>query len=287
MPYFIAQAAAAATFMLVCSAQGAVTYKVLHYFFDKPAAGPLGTLIADPAGNLYGTTTLGADQCGSAPCGTVFKLTRKSGGEWNYSTIHHFKSTGAYYPAGDLIFDASGNLYGVTLFGGTMDLGTVFELLPSGGKWREKILYSFGTHSNDLTQPGARLLFGPKGNLFGTSQGGGTDSQGGVFELKHVGNLWKETVIYNFTGATDGGFPGNNLVRDPAGRLYGITQSGGDLNCDFGVGCGTVFKLTPSQAHVFNGHMDLQRSTRLRRHRWGETSRRIDFRFLRGPLWNL
>ena len=116
----------------------------------------------------------------------------------------------------------------------------MFELTPAGGgTWTEKVLYSFG-NGTDGTDPAAGLIFDAAGNLYGTTQTGGTHSGGMVFELTPAaGGTWTEKVLYNF-GGTDGDQPAAGLVFDAAGNLYGTTYVGGTSDK------GTVFELTPA-----------------------------------------
>jgi len=223
--------------MFVSSAQAANKYKVLHHFLNNPASHPETALVADPAGNLYGTTRFSSGKC---DCGAIFKLTRQSGGKWTYSVIHLFKGPDGAAPMGSLVFDSAGNLYGTTQNGGTYDNGVAFELSPSANQWKEKVLYSFGVTSDDLQAPQGAVSFDTSGNLYGTASSGGAYLvQGGIFELKRSGSRWKEIAIYGFTGGPDGGDPMGNLVWDPVGNLYGTTFSGGH-------GFGLVFELSPS-----------------------------------------
>src|SRR5215831_8432999 len=122
---------------MVSGAQAA-QYKVLHNFHNHPARFPDGALVADPAGNLYGTTENGLNHC--PQCGVVFKLSQNPNGKWVYTIIHAFKGPDGGAPEGSLIFDSAGNLYGTTRQGGADNLGTVFELSPAGDKWTEKVL---------------------------------------------------------------------------------------------------------------------------------------------------
>jgi len=224
---------------LVSSAQAADQYQILHYFAST-GYGPGSGLVADSDGNLYGTTYFSSpDTCGEQGCGTVFKLTRRSGGKWSYTIIYHFQLSDGQGPESNLIFDASGNLYGTATGGGASNTGTVFELSPSGNMWKIKVLYSFG-NPPDLTSPWGALTFDARGNLYGSANGGGAYYEGGVFELKRSGDQWKERIIHNFTGS-DGGVPGEvNLAWDSAGDLYGTAQAGGRY------GSGVVYKLAPS-----------------------------------------
>lgn len=192
---------------------------------------PFSGVIRDKSGNVYGTTYSG----GSAGNGTVFKVS-KTGTE---TVLHSFAGgTDGANPGGPVIRDAAGNLYGTTIVGGA-GFGTVFKLDKTG---KETVLYSFAGGTNDGAYPyESRLVRDATGNLYGTTlYGGGTGCGGSgcgtVFKVDPSG---KETVLYSFTGGTDGGAPWVGLYRDKVGRLYGPTSSGGANNC------GTVFKLTP------------------------------------------
>ncbi len=206
---------------------------------------PSAGLIFDAAGNLYGTTGLG----GTDGVGTVFELTRAGGG-WTEQVLYNFGTDGAY-PGGGLTFDSAGNLYGTTGEGGIHILGTVFELTPTvGGGWTETVLHNFGS-GTDGAYPGAGVTFDAAGNLYGTTQYGGTYNScsggcGTVFELTPTaGGGWTEQVLLNFNG-TGGANPYAGLIFDGAGNLYGTTQFTYD-NCS-GFYCGTVFELMPIYA---------------------------------------
>jgi len=145
-------------------------------------------------------------------------------------------------PTGNLIVDAAGNFYGVTILGGTNNTGTVFELSPDGkGGWTESVLYSFGPQgSGDGDQPQASLVMDKSGNLYGTTISGGSNDLGTVFQLSpRVGGGWTETVLSSFAPTADGRYPTTDLVLDAKGNLYGTTGYGGTK---FG---GIVFQLTP------------------------------------------
>ncbi|MGA2021643.1 MAG: choice-of-anchor tandem repeat GloVer-containing protein, partial [Candidatus Sulfotelmatobacter sp.] len=205
----------------------------------KEGYSPDSSLIFDPAGNLYGTTDYG----GAHNAGTVFELARKTGGGWIEKVLHSFSSTGTdgYAPEGGLVFDAAGNLYGTTNYGGTdHSYGTVFELTPSaGGGWAEHVLFSFdGATSGEY--PVGGLVLDAGGNLYGVAAAGGSSNYGTVFELTpHSGGIWSEKTVLTFTGA-NGVSPSGSLTFDAAGNLYGTTGAGGTP------GAGTVFKLTPA-----------------------------------------
>ncbi len=208
---------------------------VLYDFGPPPdGAAPSDSLILDVLGNLYGTTTLGGPASGFG-YGTVFKLD-PSGAEtmlWDFTG----GSDGAN-PIGGLILDRHGNFYGTSSAGGlgfsNAGYGTLFKLDPSGNL---TVLHVFGSFFGDAATPAASLAADSDGNLYGTSQAGGTWGNGSVFELDKAGNY---TVPYSFTGGADGQSPFDRLTIDAAGNLYGTTAMGGDALCE----CGTVFRLS-------------------------------------------
>lgn len=118
------------------------------------------------------------------------------------------------------------------------------------------VLHSF-KGGTDGESPSAGVVRDAAGNLYGTTAYGGTFGHGTVFKLATTG---RETVLYSFTGGTDGAIPLAGLMRDGAGNLYGTTEAGGDLTCNSGTGCGTVFKLdttgTETVLHSFTGNRD-------------------------------
>jgi len=221
--------------LVFASGASASNFEVLHEFLDRPGMDPSAALVADSAGNLYGTTRYSVGQRCDEGCGVVFELAR-SGGHWTYNIIHRFSGPDGAEPFAPLIVDSAGNLYGTTETGGANGMGTVYEVSPSGTKWKERVLRSFGS-SDDLSYPNSGLTMDASGNLYGCALFGGTLGHGGVFELKLSGGRWQETIIYDFS--RDAGGSGT-LVLDSAGNLYGTTNSGGTHKQ------GVVFKLTPS-----------------------------------------
>jgi uncharacterized repeat protein (TIGR03803 family) len=192
----------------------------------------------DKKGNLYGATYEG----GAYGYGTVFELKHTNGG-WTESVLYNFTggSDGSLPEAG-VILDARGNLYGTTYQGGAGGYGVVFELKQSKGGWTESVLYSF-TGGSDGANPMADVVFGKAGNLYGSTYKGGTSGYGVVFELEHSKGGWTESVLYSFTGGSDGGQPAfGSLIFDKAGDLFGTTEVGGAS------GNGTVFELKYSKA---------------------------------------
>jgi uncharacterized repeat protein (TIGR03803 family) len=283
-------------YKLAPTQNGPWTETIIHQFdaFNGHNDGcePVGSLIFDKAGNLYGTTSQGgggtSDTFCTNGCGTVFKLTPNKDGSWTETILHAMHKGGGGSPDGQnpfdsVVFDNAGNLYGTTLAGGPDDLGTVFELTPATrGKWTETLLFKFHDLVNnppDGANPMAGVVLDPAGDLYGTTTGGGGGLGGGgtVFKLTAGGNgKFKESVIHRFSlsesGFQDGMFPYGGLIMDSAGNLFGTTLLGGGHNeplCFFGgvqsfTGCGTVFKLTPaangkwkeSLLHSFQGSTD-------------------------------
>jgi len=218
-------------------------------------ASPEAGLIFDHKGNLYGTTTSGGAHNSRQGGGVVFKLTREGKETVLYSFCAQTNCADGTWPNAGVVFDQKGNLYGTTSVGGAYDgcdagglgCGVAFKLTPEG---RETVLYSFcaqgGDGCTDGATPAAGLIFDQKGDLYGTTIGGGDNNNGYcryggcgvVFKLTPKG---KETVLYGFCaqgGCPDGAFPGAGLIFGQKGNLYGTTGNGGAYNR------GVVFKLT-------------------------------------------
>jgi len=150
-------------------------------------------------------------------------------------------------PETNLVFDSSGNLYGVTLGGGASGAGVVYKLTPANGQWTEKVLYDFCKQANcaDGGASHAALVLDAAGNLYGTSSQGGAYSFGVVFKLAPQPNgTWKYSVLYSFGNGTDGKNPFGGVIFDSAGNLYGTTSGGGTTTFCAG-GCGIAYELSP------------------------------------------
>jgi uncharacterized repeat protein (TIGR03803 family) len=229
-------------FELTPQTGGGWTETVLYSFSASGGDGnyPEASLLLDASGNLYSITTAG----GTYTYGTAFELIRGSAGSWTEQILHSFNGNDGSYPFGNLIFDASGNLYGTTS-GNLATPSTVFELkAKTSGGWTEKVLHYFYNSEDGLT-PEAGVVFDKAGNLYGTTLGGGSDTCylgcGVVFELTpQARGTWTEKVLHRFIkNGKDGELPACNLVFDSAGHLYGTTQDGG------ADGEGTTFELKP------------------------------------------
>lgn len=208
------------------------TEDVLHTFIGSDGQFPNATLLQNN-GALYSTTWYG----GSHGAGTVFRLTPTSSG-WTENVLYSF--TGAQdgsSPAGRVVQDANGNLFGTTYpFNGSND-GVVFELSPKKRlPWKQRVLDAFGSGSGG-EDPYAGLVVDGAGNLYGTTIEGGSTGSGVVFELERHGNRYKEKVLHTFTGSPDGSTPYAGLTFDGSGNLYGATLFGGPHNA------GTIFEM--------------------------------------------
>jgi uncharacterized repeat protein (TIGR03803 family) len=217
---------------------------VLHDFCARDACAdgeaPMGDLIVDGAGNLYGNTTIG----GSFGHGVVFELSpgRRT---WKETVLYDFCQLAGCAdgdrPLGALLMDPAGDLLGTTSLG-PGEAGNLFKLAPNGGNSQETILYTFCAEPSctDGYTPMAGLIADGAGNLFGTTAFGGTSGAGAgtVFMLTGTQHI----VLYNFcsqSDCADGAFPEAPLIMDAAGNLYGTTAGG------VGSTRGSVFELTP------------------------------------------
>lgn len=236
-----------------------LTETVLYAFKGGKADGaqPHGGLAVDGLGNLYGTTYRG----GVGSKGAAFVLAP----DGTETVLHGFlgkKHRDGDSPNAGLVFDAAGNLYGTTIYGGhgsNSGFGTIFEL-PVGGAY--SVIHPFGNEVGGYYpfSPFGALIQDAGGNLYGTTAFGGTGECAGncgtVFELPASGKL---IVLYPFQGQSDGAEPMSRLFRDPAGNLFGTTFAGGGSVSCF-QGCGTVFEISTSGSetvlHAFSGGSD-------------------------------
>jgi uncharacterized repeat protein (TIGR03803 family) len=245
-------------------------FKVIHSFSGPDGSQPIGSVVFDGTGNLYGTAPGG----GTYSHGVVYELSPSDSGDWTETTLYSFcqKFDGlscldGAYPSAGLALDAAGNIYGVAGFGGTGDElgnggGVFFELSPpqqKGGTWTETVLYNFcsddvNNQCLDGSGPTSQLVFDATGNFYGTTAGGGTGhvkyGAGTVFKLSPGSGTWTETVLYNFcsqgqgTICPDGEIPTGGVTLDRSGNLFGTTDYSGDLSSPTG---GTLYELAPSQ----------------------------------------
>jgi uncharacterized repeat protein (TIGR03803 family) len=224
-------------FELTPSPEGEWTETVLHAFAEHATDGgyPMA-VVFDKKGNLYGA----AAQGGSLGRGVVFELSPSPGGSWTETILHNFAddATDGGIPTAGVVLHGS-QLYGTTEHGGAYAWGTVYRLSPTKKGWKETVLHSFATDGIDGFPPKGTVVFGKAGHIYGTTYGGGAKSSGTVFDLTLSKGVWTETVLYNFTGQSDGGYPYFGVILDKAGNLYGATNGGGNG------GNGVVFEVTP------------------------------------------
>jgi uncharacterized repeat protein (TIGR03803 family) len=214
---------------------GTWTLNVLHNFKGtNDGIDPVGTLLIDAKGALYGTTNDGG----------VFKEVPPPLGHttWTFKELYHFNSILGL--SGGLIRGKNGVLYGATALGGSANEGTVFKLIPPltrGGAWTATTLYEFAG-GGDGEYPQNVLVADKAGNLYGTTQSGGVSGHGTVFKLTPAQHgAWTKTVLHNFAGGGDGSGPGAGLIFGRHGLLYGTTVGGG-LSDN-----GTVFSVAREQ----------------------------------------
>jgi len=227
--------------------------KVLYSFRGgSDGAVPLGGLVFDTAGNLYGTTRTGGHShigCLSG-CGTIFELSPNGSG-WHEVVLHRFLDafTEGAGPQSNLVFDAAGNLYGTTYAGGNNDVGacntvltlgcgTVFELVRgSNGGWEK--LESFDFDLSDGGLPRAGVTLDGKGNIYVATTIGGANGDGTMTALSNASGTWELGDQYSFDGI-NGKQPSGTLVLAADGSLYGTSYEGGENDW------GGVFQLVPN-----------------------------------------
>lgn len=257
---------------------GGYTEKTIFHFNGTNGRDPLGMLVLDSSGNIYGTTNAGG-QCSaeSVGCGVAYELSPQTGGTWKEKILYRF---GAFagdgeFPAGGLVFDRKGNLYGTTQGGGltgcpnaNVSCGTVFELMHTTQGWTEKILHRLNIAEGEY--PWDAPTIDAAGNLYVTAYEGGAELFGSIFELTPTSEgEWKFHLIHSFSDFATGAILVAGVTLDATGSLIVSTQDGGvdRLPCvsrGTNAGCGTVWKFTPTGTgkwsskllYVFSGGSD-------------------------------
>jgi len=204
--------------------------RVLYSFAGANGAGPLSGVSVGPGGILYGTTVFG----GRHGDGCVFTLTPLSSG-YAERILFNFDGRDGAKPAGNVVADGDGDLFGDTVIGGAHNAGTVFELVPTRGGYTEPVLYSF-TGLADGQQPIGAPVLDSHGDVFGVTQFGGAFGQGVIYEVKPSATGDTEVVLHSFAG--DAGQPQAGLTRASDGTLYGTLYGASEVNQ-----YGTVFRL--------------------------------------------
>ncbi len=253
-----------AAFELSPNGDGMWTERLLYSFCadDTTCADgyyPLSGLIFDHSGNLYGTTSWGGSSSCGYRCGTVFELSPSGNGQpWIEQVLYNFCASNERCPDGgqpesQLVFDATGNLYGTTFTGGEFNAGTVFEVSPGGNGWSETVIHNFctGGHGSicpDGSEPAAGVTFDKAGNLYGTTTRGGVNhysGNGAIYKLSPGSNGWTETVLVGFGFLSKIAGMVAPVSFDPKGNLY-TTQSLGYY------GVGGVLQLVKSTQKLRN-----------------------------------
>lgn len=205
------------------------TFSVLHAFTGladgaNPGAGP--TL--DANGNLFGTCYAGASIAGAYPQGCLWKVSNAG----VFSVVHTFTGgVDGADPFASPTFDANGNMFGTTGYGGANFDGTLWKVDTNGVF---SVVHTF-SGTSDGSIPGSTVTFDPSGNMFGTASSGGANSFGTVWEITNKGVF---TVLKNFNGG-DGDTPEGTPLLDANGNLFGTTVSGGN-------GVGTIYEIAAS-----------------------------------------
>jgi uncharacterized repeat protein (TIGR03803 family) len=245
-------------YKMVHRSSGWVFSQLYQFGGANDSAYPMAALAFGPDGALYGTTQGGAPNtttCSQNGCGTVFRLqpqpsvcntTRCS---WKKTILYTFTGgvDGSLPGTGNLVFDSAGNIYGTTQAGGAYGAGTVFKLTRSGQGYVQSVLYSFSGHIDGGTPVGG-VVFDSLGNIYGTTEFGGTRSFGTLFKLIPSGSGWSERILHSFTNTDfyDGAYPMAAPTLDGAGNVYGTTAYGpGSDNL------GTVFVYTVGGEYTF------------------------------------
>lgn len=237
------------------------SYGVVYRFKDgRDGNWPVGGVLVDKSGVLYGATQYGASYAcakNTEGCGTVYRLT-SSRSTYTETILYVFKGgNDGLLPISGLATDSSGALYGTTWLGGgvgSTGIGTVYKLTPSGAGYTERVIHAFQGGPNDGATPWAPVLVEPNGDVDGTTLYGGSNDKhctaegyggncGLVFRLTPSGSEYRESILYRFRGGRDGSQP-QAPVMDDGGILYGTTSDDSEFPCSRG--CGSVFALQPS-----------------------------------------
>jgi len=231
---------------------------VLFNFHGYDGAQPLGGVVLDAKGDIFGTASIGSP----FGVGLVYELT-PSGPLYSESTVYIFQNTGSVgsEPRGTLAIDPTGALYGTTVYGGApgCGCGSVFKLVPFGHTYREITIHAFRGYPDGKT-PEAGVILGSDGTAFGTTVLGGAHGGGEVYSLAPTGRRYTHHSVYSFASwrikKPPIHWPMSGLLEASDGTLFGTAGSGGGC-------CGGAFELTPTSSgyafasiYLFKGKPD-------------------------------
>ena len=234
----------AATICATSVAQ-AQTFSVIHNFTGQQDGGvPTTGLGIDAAGNLYGNTSQGGTNCAPYGCGVVFKMANR-GGNWLLTQLCSYCMEGTE-PSSRPAIAPNGVLYFTTLYGGQHADGALYQVRPPAqpprsilSPWSYAVIFNFN-RGGPGADPQGDLTFDQAGNIYGTTQVGGDNFNGVVYELMPFNGGWSETVLYAPSGGLGALQMNGGVAFDRAGNLYGEIVEGGQN------GAGAVFELSPS-----------------------------------------
>jgi uncharacterized repeat protein (TIGR03803 family) len=199
-------------------------------FDGTNGANPVATVTFDSAGNAYGTASLG----GSSGLGTVWELLKGSG---TITPLASFNGTNGSSPFAGVTRDANGNLFGTTDVGGTNSVGVVWELVKGSGTITPLASFNGSNGAN----PRGPVTFDANGNLFGTTESGGANGGGVLWELAKGSSTIQ--ALASFT-STSGVNPAGRVTFDASGNAYGTAQNGGANSK------GTVWELAKGSSTI-------------------------------------
>ncbi len=236
---------------------GSYTFSLLYSFegiVTLDGAYP-GAVVLAPDGTLYGSCGDGGQ---FVQYGTIFRLRPPASicasisCPWTETIVYSFQGGSDQGGPGDIVFNAAGDIVGVTGDTGGSDSGTVFEFTPSGSGWTYNLLYTFPGNGSAGQSPSSALVIDNAGNLYGTTLDGGTGGYGTVYQLTPSGPGWVQNLLYSFDRTT-GAYP-YGVILDSTGDLFGTTSGGGTNNG------GTLFELSPgSGGWTFNSFLNFTR----------------------------
>jgi uncharacterized repeat protein (TIGR03803 family) len=214
---------------------------VVYNFGNGSGSDPVAPLLLASDGRLYGSTFSGGYITRDSPrgLGTLFTLAPAGSGYTQLEAPRHRRE--GIFPAAPLI-EATGRFYGTDQSGGSpQGGGVVFEMRPSGLDYH--VIHRFKGGADGFSPQAGLIAW--KGSFYGTTEAGGASNDGIVYKLRRIGSNYSETIIYTFSGGSDGSAPLAGLT-EMNGALYGTTEQGGNTKCAHHFGCGTVFKLIPA-----------------------------------------